>query len=466
MSLETEFDALSKRYNVLKDELSQCHLQRLAVAHELHSKGTEVQTPTTHWQETNKALHTANEQLQLKSQEVEIANSALKKVNSQLASEVDDRILAEERLKGEQKKLRTIIESEPAWVNICDATGTILEVNPAGLTIMEADSDEQLIGSKLDDFVHRDYAQRLQHLRANLNPGEPGRLELEINTLKGAIRWVEISAVAVLDHNQEPLIISIVWDHTERKQAQHEAMQRQIELAQVMRLNTLGEMASGLAHELNQPLSAISNFISGCERRLRDGGCNREELLKTLHAASQQAKRAGTIVNQVKHFVKHNDFQHADVGINTLIRGAVDLMRVTGELDQVKLDLSLTEGLPLVDANEVQIEQVLINLVRNSIEAMKHAKTPAPGIIISSIYGHDGTVMVQVEDNGPGLPDPKTTNIFKPFITTKTTGMGMGLSISHSIIETHAGKLEGKNSPQNGAVLYFTLPIVRTLTNV
>ena len=461
MSLNTEFNKLSQRYNALNEELSECRARLLDMAKAFKSKRIVAPVPNDNWQETNEALRAVNEQLQLKSREVEIANDALKKVNMQLACEVDDRILAEERLEGEEKKLRTIIESEPAWVNICDAHGKILEVNPAGLEIMEATEDRQLIGKQLDDFVSKDHLEELQCLRANLDLGKPTRLEVEIITLKGGRRWVEISAVAVMNHDDEPLIISIVWDHTDRKQAQHEAMQRQIELAQLMRLNTLGEMGSGLAHELNQPLSAINNFISGCERRLRDGGCDHKELLKILQAASQQAQRAGTIVNQVKHFVKHNDFQHSTFKINTLIEGAVELIRVTGELSKVRLELHLDKGLPLVDANEVQIEQVLINLIRNSIEALQQKEIPMPEIIISSTQTKEHSVLVRVEDNGPGLPDPETTDIFKPFITTKANGMGMGLSISHSIIETHTGKLTGENTLGGGAVFSFSLPAAR-----
>ena len=458
-SLQTTIEELE----TANEELQSTYEEAQSTNEELFSSTEELQTSNEELQSTNEELRTVNEELSIKSADVEVANGLLKKVNQQLATEVDERTSAEERLVAQEQKLRTIIDSEPAWVNICDADGRILEVNPAGMAMMDANSANQLIGKRLDEFVLDDYKGAVRQCRAEAHEAGMGpmRAEIEIRTLKGNPRWLEASTVLlpVANEADEARMMSIICDHTERKLAQDQAMQRQAELAQLMRLNTLGEMASGLAHELNQPLSAISNFISGCERRLRDDSCDKDEMLKVLHVASQQAQVAGNIVKQVRDFVTDDDVEHDSVNVNEVIKEAVELIRGTGEYSDINFVYKLSKELPAISVNKVQIEQVLINLMRNGIESMRDSGVKKPELIIRSKLSGKNMIRIAIDDIGGGLPDSKLGDMFKPFFTTKAKGMGMGLSISRSIIEAHASKLEGKNRKNGGVTFSFKLPL-------
>jgi len=388
------------------------------------------------------------------------ANEQLKQVNLQLAEEIDDHRRTEARLRESEEKLQNIILAEPTWVNICDTNGKILEVNPAGIEIMEADSCADLIGRTFVEFVNPEYMEMVSHCRTDVCVGAQHSLEVEVTTLKGNSRWLEVNTVLLPGgENREVQIMSTIYDQTERKDARERLLHQQTELARVMRLNTLGEMATGLAHELNQPLAAISNYLSGCERRIRNDRCSKEDMLEILGLASEQTRRAGNILNEVKHFLKYENFETRDININEVIEGVIKLFKAAGQNSGIDLIMQLEEDLPLVTANHVQLEQVLINLLRNGIDAMLIAGVDSGALTIKSERIDNNGVSVSVQDQGSGIPIELKEQIFKPFFTTKKEGMGMGLAICSSIIESHGGSLYGDNCKQGGSVFRFNLPI-------
>ncbi len=387
------------------------------------------------------------------------ANEQLKQVNLQLAEEIDDHRRTEARLRESEEKLQNIILAEPTWVNICDTNGKIQEVNPAGIEIMEADSSADLIGRTFIEFVKPEYLEMVNHCRTDVCVGMQHSLEVEVTTLKGNTRWLEVNTVLLPGSaNREVQIMSTIYDQTERKDAREQLLNQQAELARVMRLNTLGEMATGLAHELNQPLTAISNYLSGCERRIRNGRCSKDAMLEILGLAAEQTQRAGNILNEVKHFLKYENFETRDVDLNEVIDGVIKLFQAAGQNSGIKLVVELEERLPMVTANYVQLEQVLINLLRNGIDAMLAAGSESGELIIKSQQIDNG-IAVSVRDQGNGISLAIKEQIFKPFFTTKKEGMGMGLAICRSIIESHGGSLYGENHKQGGSVFRFVLPI-------
>jgi two-component system sensor histidine kinase TtrS len=245
----------------------------------------------------------------------------------------------------------------------------------------------------------------------------------------------------------------------ERRRAEAEARARQSELAHVHRLNTMGEMASGFAHELNQPLAAIVNYAKGAVRRVNQDVIASSELMPVLEKIAVQAERAAAIIRRIRAFIRKEEPEHAVIDLNKEIRETAGLITAEAERAGVQLTLRLDETLPRVSADAVQIEQVIVNLVRNAIEAISEANSPVRRITLSTGRVTPSAAEIAVEDTGPGLPQMGRDRLFDPFFTTKADGLGLGLSISQGIVEAHGGRLTAAPRPDGGAVFCFTLLI-------
>ncbi len=254
---------------------------------------------------------------------------------------------------------------------------------------------------------------------------------------------------------------SLELEIKERQHAQEQALTHQAELAHVARLSTMGEMASGLAHELNQPLSAIHTYVQGCIRLLKMDKHDPEAIINALQLTAQQADRAGGIIRRLRSFVRKGESHKTYTDINHIVNEVTGFLESQLHNKQVNLTLDLKEDLPPVLADIIQIEQVLINLLKNGIEAMSGNEQPA--ITVVTRRKDNKLVELCVIDSGHGISEDKLKQIFNPFFTTKTSGMGMGLSISSSIIEAHDGKLYAENNPVSGARFCFTLPVTEEL---
>ncbi len=271
---------------------------------------------------------------------------------------------------------------------------------------------------------------------------------------------MEIFAAPVFDASGEVVqVIEACRDITARVRAEEQARQRQAELAHVARLGTMGEMAAGLAHELNQPLSAIVNYIQACLERIQLGAGDPKELLSDMEQAAAQAGRAGEIIERIRKFVRKPEAPRTAMDPNILVREAADLVRTELRHLEVQLILELTDPLPKVEADSIQIEQVIVNLIRNSMEAMSEAGGDRRRLVIQTSNAGRGTVECAISDTGPGLSADVGERAFDPFFTTKPNGMGMGLSICRTIIEAHGGRLWATTNLERGATFRFTLPI-------
>ncbi|CAA6828684.1 MAG: Chemotaxis protein methyltransferase CheR (EC [uncultured Thiotrichaceae bacterium] len=451
-SLQTTIEELETS----NEELQSTYEEAQSTNEELYTSTEELQTSNEELQSTNEELRTVNQEVAVKSAELEQANASLREVNEQLEVEVAERALAE-------KKLRLIIESEPAWVNICDKEGIILEVNPAGLKIMEADTEDQLVGQQLLDFVTEQSKDMVLACKEKAITGEVYRQHIEVETFKKKIRWLEVSTVLLPEHEVEGdlKMMSIISDHTEFKETQQKLLDRHNDLSQIMRFNTLGAMASGLTHELNQPLSAITNFVKGCENRIKSDTCSKEDIVEVLEMTGIQAHRAGEIINNVKRVFAQDDLQSEAVDVNASIDDVINFVRTTGQSSGVTVDFSSAESLPLSQGNKVQLEQVLINLLVNACESMRAIPDDQKHIWIKTEVIDEQYLQVSVEDSGVGIPDIEKQMIFEPFHTTKSQGMGMGLCISRMIIEMYMGQMFVEDRKGGGAVFRFILPQVK-----
>ena len=259
--------------------------------------------------------------------------------------------------------------------------------------------------------------------------------------------------------NNACYFVVIIRDISKRKQRELEDRAHLDELAHITRLGLMGEMASGIAHEVNQPLSAISSYTQAGINIINSENCNFAELSEILFKTQQQALRAGQIIHRMREFIKSNPKQRSTVEINSLIIEAATLCNDDIKQNNINLVFGLKNNLPSTNADHIQIEQVIINLIRNSIEVLQTLPVDqSRELSIQSKLTDDYQIEVRVKDNGPGMSEAQQLKILTPFYTTKNTGMGMGLAICRSLIEAHRGTLRFTSKPGKGTTFYFTLP--------
>jgi two-component system sensor histidine kinase TtrS len=271
---------------------------------------------------------------------------------------------------------------------------------------------------------------------------------------------MECSATAVPDENGEiKSFLIIQHDVTERKLAEEVAKSHQRDMAHVMRLGTMGEMATGLAHELNQPLTALISYCGTAASLSNSLQSPPQQLGEILELAMEQAHRAGDIIRNLREFVSKDSENKETFELDRIICDTITLLKWEARKCGVKIELQLGGHAHNVTANKIQIEQVLVNLVRNSLEAFEHAKRADGMVVIQTRLLPNDMIEVSVADNGPGIDATMAGKIFDQFQTSKKAGMGLGLSLSHSIIEGHGGKLWVDESHQDGALFVFELPV-------
>jgi C4-dicarboxylate-specific signal transduction histidine kinase len=246
-------------------------------------------------------------------------------------------------------------------------------------------------------------------------------------------------------------LLCVRWRRAERRMSQ-----QQEQLERVLRVNTMGEMASGIAHELNQPLSTILNHSDASILSLKAGRVDSDLLLQDFDAISNAAERAGEIIHRLRELISHRTLTRRSTSLNRLIRESVEFMGVDLERAGLVLHLELRPALPPVQVDPVQIQQVVVNLVRNAAEAM--AETEDKSLTIRTDVDDAGRVEVSFSDTGCGLGDLPADSIFEHFVSSKRDGLGVGLAISRSIIEAHQGHLEVAPNAARGATFRFAVP--------
>ena len=249
---------------------------------------------------------------------------------------------------------------------------------------------------------------------------------------------------------------AVVRNITDRKNAEEELHLRRAELLHISRLSTIGEMSSSLAHELNQPLCAATNYMNACLRRIKAGNPDMEKVVQDLNIAVRQADYAGRVSKSIKRFSRRQNTQLKQIDIDNVIRGVPDLIAVEIRKNSIKLDIQLQGDLPLVNVDQIQIEQILINLLINSIDAVKDRKPEEKIITIESgMISND--IIVSVSDMGDGFEQGAEDKIFESFFTTKENGLGIGLSICRTIIDTYNGRIWAESNAHGGATIKFSL---------
>ncbi len=245
-------------------------------------------------------------------------------------------------------------------------------------------------------------------------------------------------------------------EHRMEAQAKHRALVEQF--SHVSRTNTVGEMATGLAHEINQPLGAVANYLEGCLIALDDPNPPLGNVREALSKALAATHRAGQILHRIRHFVRRHPVLIEQFDANRIVIEVAAMLRDEVRRHGIRLDQDLAPGLPKPSGDPVQVQQVLVNLVRNAIDALRAAKPHDPTLTLATERGGPRTVRFNVTDNGEGIPPEKLPHVFDPFFSTRADGMGMGLAISRTIVEAHQGRLSVESTPGLLTTFQFTLP--------
>ena len=380
-----------------------------------------------------------------------------KKVATVYIRDVTTRHRAEEALRLSEQRFRAILDHSPTAIYLKDAEGRYQLVNKR---FMESFAlGREPIGETAFAFLRRELAEAIRKQdREVLTSGKPMTIEREMPRPDGETRNEVSTKFPILDASGMVTGVGgFTTDITDLKAAERKAHELEVALAHVSRLSTMGEMATGFAHELNQPLAAINNYVQGIIHRFATNDISREEMSSVLERVSQQARRAGDIIRRIRFFVRKEEPETAPMDLNAAIRDAVDLLNSEAPRHELTIDLRLDESLPAVEADAVQIQQVVLNLARNGIDAMDETDRGPRRLTIRTGRHRDG-VEVRVEDTGPGLSEETQARLFEPFFTTKRKGLGMGLLICRSIIEAHGGRVSVSSRGSRGAVSRFTLP--------
>jgi len=359
-------------------------------------------------------------------------------------------------------ELEALLTAAVDAIVLIDQDGSIVEFNAAAEKLFGYATDE-VKGLSVELLMPEPYrSSHAGYMQRYLAGGEPhiigkGR---EVEGLKSNGEtfpiWLSVGE-ALYDDSRH--FVGIIRDLTEMRAAQQQRHELEANLAHVGRFSLMGEMAAGIAHEINQPLSAIATYSQAAKRMMSAGKIEQADLEKACNGISDQVHRAGQVIENLRRFIKKQEVSKQQVDLNDVIRSAMSLIIPDTNAAGIKVATKYAEDLPSIVANAVQLQQVLINLTRNAVDAMRESLRKKEGIVIETGRFDDNRVFFSVTDRGTGVSARIADAIFHPFVTTKREGLGVGLAISQTIIRSHGGELGYRPNPSGGAIFTVSLPI-------
>jgi two-component system sensor kinase FixL len=373
-------------------------------------------------------------------------------------TDVTDRKLAEAALVRAESYAQAIVESAVDAIITVDDQGAIESFNRAA-SAMFGYRAADVRGQHCRNLVAVDYYREFDRFfQRGRKPSSEPPASVELNGSDGRGRQfpVVLSMREILDVNEHKYVI-LIRDLTEQREAERQVREQRDMLAHVDRLNTLGEMAAGIAHEINHPLTAISMYAQSSLRFLHRDEPALQRLEEALEKLSQQAHRAGAVIERMQEMTRPHDSRHEAVALERLLREVRNLGEVEAQLRNYIIVLRLADDLPEVSCDPIQIQQVILNLLRNGMESMRANECRPGSKIVLQARRRGERVRISIVDSGTGVSRELECRLYQPFVSTKASGMGLGLSISRSIIADHGGRLEFDNNPEGGATFYFSL---------
>ncbi|MFT5522138.1 MAG: PAS domain S-box-containing protein [Pirellulaceae bacterium] len=368
------------------------------------------------------------------------------------------------QLREKEQQTRLLLNSTAEAIYGLDLEGNCTFVNPACVRLLRYESAEQLIGRNMHNLIHHHHADGTAYLEREcriyqaVQQGHGTHFDDEVLwRADGTSFPAEFWSHPVVRNGEITGSVVTFLDISERRFAEQEAQRHRAELAHVVRLATMGEIATGLAHELNQPLAAIKNYASGMLLRVRAGTSEIGSIVHVLEQVAMESVRAAGIIRSLRRFVSKTDPAPVKVSLNDLVGSVADILSVETRRRNCELILELRDELLEVIAEPIQIEQVLVNLIHNGMDAMS-ACPPSERRIEVRTDLQDSCVYVAVRDAGVGLSRKEMDQVFQPFYSTKSAGLGMGLPISRTIIEAYGGQLWVTRNEDAGATFHFSLP--------
>ncbi len=359
-----------------------------------------------------------------------------------------------------QAHLQSILDTVPEAMIVIDSNGIIRSFSAAAKRLFGW-SAEEAIGRNVNMLMPSPFREEHDGYVGRYLATNERRIigigRIVVGERKDGSTFPMELAVGEALAGREQFFTGFVRDLTERRDQERRLQELQSELVHVSRLTAMGEMASSLAHELNQPLSAVSNYMRGSATLLDAETVDRDRLRQALQKASEQAVRAGDIIKRLREFVAKGEIDRAVEDPARLMEEASALALVGAREQGVRVTLRFSRKAGAVIVDKIQIQQVALNLIRNAVDAMAHSQRK--DLVISVERGEDDMVLVRVADTGPGISPEVADRLFQPFVTSKAQGMGVGLSICRTIIEAHGGRIWVEAREEGGAVFSFTLPL-------
>ncbi len=357
--------------------------------------------------------------------------------------------------------LRSILDTVPEAMIVIDEKGLMQSFSSAAERLFGY-APEEVVGQNIKMLMPSPYREQHDgYVERYLATGERriiGIGRVVVGERRDGSTFPMELAVGEMRSGDRRYFTGFIRDLTERQQTEARLQELQSELVHISRLTAMGEMASALAHELNQPLSAIANYLRGSQRLLAARSDPETERLRgALDKASEQALRAGEIIRRLRDFVARGETEMQVESLGKLAEEASALALVGAKQHGVRVRFNLDPKADLVYADKVQVQQVLLNLLRNAIEAMAESDSPRRDLLIATRAAGNEMVEASVSDTGPGIAPEIAAKLFQPFVTTKKHGMGVGLSISRTIMEAHGGTLRVEPNPGGGCIFRLTL---------
>lgn len=412
---------------------------------------------TTQYKKTEEELHNARNNVLNQLQQLV---SSYWSANGMLMDALSNLEQTEKKLRESELRFHLLASNATDVISRHSPDGTYLYASPACQPSLGFEPDE-LIGYNFFKLIHHDDINKLKKIFSKRRFDNNNRsIVYRTKRKEGEFRWFESNIRIILDEQTRSISeIQLASRDVTDRVLDKKARLRGQQLAHVFRLSSMEEMASGMAHEISQPLAAIVNYTRGCVRHLENTAHDRDQLRSIMEKAAAQAERAGEIVQRLKNFFCKGQLVKTPCKVNNIIRETVSLLKNELTTSKTKMDFDFDKDIPVIFVDKIQIQQVILNLIQNAIDAMNEYQVKNKRIHINSKISSNDMIDVTITDTGPGFSKEVVNKVFMPFFTTKAHGRGMGLAICRSIIEAHGGQFTINPNTNNNSWIRFSIPL-------